>query len=331
MKILLTIFSVFLIEQSLIGQTDQILNDYIINLSGDTIFGDVKKMNSNIKIEFIHDSKSIKYRADKISGYKKGIKVYKTKRINDIPVYVELLFSDIITLYCSRNQLTEYDIDYHLENDNKIISFTENSNWTKYLSLYLKDYQILANAIENKCFNFRDITEIVRLYNNWKKDNIDGINPILSDKKMKGFSQGTITFNNGSTINGFLQFSDFLDVINFISYDGEEATYNLNEVENFKSNGKKYIIIKNKPAKEIIKGKIALYQKSNYTSGINNQSGHSYIRLYILKQESELLTEVDKINLKDFFVDNKFLLQKIDSGYYTIDDLETIIAIYNQL
>ena len=213
---------------NIFGQYQNILNDYIITKENDTVFGLVYQLNSEKQIKFSIEGKTKKISVSELNGYKKGIKNYCVKRPGSHPVFVEIVENGFVSLY-------KHQLDFFLleKNDSliKIENFTLNKtylpNKSRLISCF-SDYPELTLAIKKNCFNFIDLPNLVKQYNQYKTN---GTNNLQSDMP-RGFVPGIIYKTNLDTLTGFLN-TNYTDNIEYIDYLGNKSIINSSELDFF--------------------------------------------------------------------------------------------------
>ena len=144
---------------------------------------DVEKIEAlNIKkIVYTFDNEKSEY------VYLKVYKGWKQVKIKG-PIWLEIVEKDIATLYIARvvveggvlpeNRTSFTFRDYYIMRDGepaaKLIATlsTANNNQTfrAKAPLYFADYPELATKIKNKEYNWKNLEEVVKIYNNWAKE-----------------------------------------------------------------------------------------------------------------------------------------------------------------
>lgn len=163
---------------------------YIITNDNDSIYGQIKITNRKgnlkvIKFRELGTEKYIGYRADKLKGFVKGTRNFESKKIDGTPYFLCLVLDGYVKLYSlqsispnmgygnnidavtsSANSSTIVQNIFYLERDEKLTRISK-LGFTQGMANYVSDCSELSEKIENKTYKFRDIEEIVLMYNEW--------------------------------------------------------------------------------------------------------------------------------------------------------------------
>lgn len=176
------------------GQDDLFKKSYVITSSDDNIYGNIKITTraGNLKyVKLINNEtgKKTTYRADKVKGFVKGKRIFNSRKYKGSAYFFNLIIQGEISLYVLETRYNSYGFAqntakvqgtevneffggngmakwYYLEKDGvltKVGSITFKSGMSK----YVKDFKELSEKISNRIYKFRDIEEVVLIYNEW--------------------------------------------------------------------------------------------------------------------------------------------------------------------
>jgi len=150
---------------------------------------DVEKIESSSisKIVYTFDGEDYDYE------YLKVYKGWKQVKIKESPIWVEVIKRGIVTLYVARTTVeggvgvgampssrTSVGFrDYYVMRDGEpaaklyatISTFNNNQTFRAKAPLYFSDYPELADKIKNKEYSWKNLEEVIDIYNNWVEEN----------------------------------------------------------------------------------------------------------------------------------------------------------------
>ncbi len=175
-------------------QFDNYINGYVVKESRDTIFGKLKDMSeerSCFKIKFIDSNgNKVKFKDAEVYAYKRGTELYFKKSyerpisISNMLGFMKLIDTGKVKLfqfsYVVQNAGTmnangvmtggrsSYRQDYYIEKNNRLL-LVRKMGFKNTMTEYFSDNSELADKIRSKDLKYRDIKEIVRMYNRSKE------------------------------------------------------------------------------------------------------------------------------------------------------------------
>ncbi|MEO1053251.1 MAG: hypothetical protein AAFX87_21645 [Bacteroidota bacterium] len=161
-------------------------NGYVVTLKNDTIrgrlknFGEIKSCN---KVDLVDNKKARrKYKPKHLKAYQIDNSIYVTQRaerplkLGSALVFMKLVVDGDVRLFryhyfaqtggAGPNQpsISTPEIDYYLERDGKL-TLVRSLGFKKSMSIYFRDNRELIKLIQNKDLKYRNMEEIVRIYN----------------------------------------------------------------------------------------------------------------------------------------------------------------------
>lgn len=157
---------------------------YLIDLKGDTIFGQLFLNVDGIHVKVKNENFKNNYRADKYRILKYGERTFISKKFDMFAVNAEILESGKIKFYAfeQNEQATPSPINMSINHSGTVVFYLEkdsviygpfNSNFIDFLdgfslvSASIKDYKTLYERVQQKQFKYSDLRTIVKIYNNW--------------------------------------------------------------------------------------------------------------------------------------------------------------------
>ena len=184
MKIKYLIIGLFLfVNLKMYSQNEKYVDGYVVTISGDTIFGKIKKSNKESscnKFKFI-DSKEekVKFKNTDVFAYKRGNDLFFKKSyerpfvFGKMEGYMKLIIDGAVKLfmfnYVSQDMNgVSWGQDYYLEKEGTHI-LVYKMRFKKSMNTCFSDNKDLVSRIENDELKYLDLEEIVSIYNKDKK------------------------------------------------------------------------------------------------------------------------------------------------------------------
>ena len=163
------------------------LDGYIILKSNDTIYGKLKEFDlvkSCVYFNFLgSDGQKVKFKKKDVIAYKRGDEEFVKKTHEIVPLQMQMWRSDAFMKVIERGKVTLYKIAYisekpmgnnwemkktvtiyYLERGNEFITFKELGT-RKHMMEFFADRPDLVAKIKNKELKYKDMEELVKLYN----------------------------------------------------------------------------------------------------------------------------------------------------------------------
>jgi len=156
-----------------------------LKVDGDTIFGWLQVLPEDVSCHTIQfkdrDDQVVKFKMRDVLGYQRGEETFVKKSLpNPLSLgmadfYVKLLQKGHISLYeYSDNVESDDNIhthifeEYYLERGSQFVR-VKKKRFKKDMSKFFSDHQEIVTKINNKEWKYKDLKEIVRIYNNDQK------------------------------------------------------------------------------------------------------------------------------------------------------------------
>ena len=163
------------------------LDGYVILKTNDTVYGKLKKFNlikSCVYFNFLNsDGKRVNFKKNEVIAYKRGDEEFVKKTHEIVPLQMQMWNSDAFMKVIERGKVTLYKIAYfieepmgnnlkmrktvtiyYLERGNEFITF-DGLAIRKQMMEFFGDRPDLVAKIKNKELKYKDMEELVKLYN----------------------------------------------------------------------------------------------------------------------------------------------------------------------
>lgn len=181
MNRILILSALSVISLSAMSQTE-FTPGYVITTKGDTIKGEIKH---NPKKEFdlfskvtvkIAENQNKTLKADKVKMYAFGENQFISSTVDGEPAFMKLLTKGAITLYewqyewVNAKNETEYRTEYYMQKEGEAEPVRiKSGKFRKQVAEMISDNQELVKELEDKKYDYDNLSEVVESYNKWVK------------------------------------------------------------------------------------------------------------------------------------------------------------------